>query len=326
VHAVVIREFGPPDVLHLETWPDPADKSGWVTVRLQASALNWHDVLVRRGQYGSVLPHVPGADGAGVRIDTGEDVVLLPSLFWGSREAAPGRDFEILGDHRPGTYAELVSVPEECVFARPKGFDLHQAAAFSLVGVTTFRALFVRGRLSAGESVLVLGASGGVATAAVTLASAIGAQVVVTSASATKIDSACARGATGGVDHSADGWVEEARATTPEGEGFDLVLDPVGRWEESVRCLRPGGRLVVLGASAATQATLEVRPYYFGQFELIGTTMGSPRDMAGLLSLLETHPVEPPVIDRTYPLDQAAEAHRRLESGDGVGKVVLLHD
>lgn len=294
-------------------------------MRLEASALNWHDVLVRRGQYASPLPHVPGADGAGVRLDTGEPVVILPSLFWGEREAAPSPDFEILGDHRPGTYAELVSVPFECAVPRPPGLDLAQAAAFSLVGLTTFRALFSRGRLVAGESLLVLGASGGVATTAVGLGSAAGAHVVVTSTSPAKLAAARELGATDGVDHGADDWVQAAREASPGGLGYDLVLDSVGRWSESVRCLRPGGRLVVLGASAATEATLDVRPFYFGQLEIIGTTLGSPRDMADLLSFLTSHPVRPPVIDRTYPLDQAAEAHRHLESGAGFGKIVLLH-
>jgi NADPH:quinone reductase-like Zn-dependent oxidoreductase len=320
-----MHEYGDPAVLALDEVPDPGPRPGWVTVRLEASALNWHDVLVRRGQYGSPLPHVPGGDGAGVRLDTGEPVVVLPSLFWGGRDAAPGPDFEILGDQVPGTYAELVSVPAECVVPRPPGLDLVEAAAFSLVGVTTFRALFTRGRLAPGESLLVLGASGGVATTAVSFGAAAGARVVVTSASPDKIAAARTLGAADGVDHSAEDWVERARAASPAGEGFDVVLDSVGRWAKSLRCLRPGGRLVVLGASVATEATLAVRPYFFAQYELIGTTMGSPRDMADLLAFTAEHRVAPPLIDRTYPLDQAAEAHRRLESGAGVGKIVLLH-
>jgi NADPH:quinone reductase-like Zn-dependent oxidoreductase len=305
MQAVVLREFGGPSVLRFGSHPDPMAPPGWVVVRLAASALNWHDVLVRRGQYGSPLPHVPGADGAGTRVDTGEPVIVLPSLFWGERAAAPGPEFEILGDHRPGTYAELVAVPAECVLPRPSGLDLAQAASLSLTGVTTYRALFSRGRLSRDEWVLVLGASGGVATMAVSLAAAAGARVVVTSASPSKIDA--------------------ARELTPGGRGFDLVLDSVGRWAESVRCLRPGGRCVVLGASAASQARLDVRTFYFGQYELIGTTLGSPSDMAALLGFLAEHQVPPPMIDRTFGLPEAAAAHERLESGAGFGKLVLLH-
>ena len=320
-----MHHYGGPDVLGLETRPDPVPRPGWVTVRLGASALNWHDVLVRRGQYSSPLPHVLGADGAGTRVDTGEDVVVLPSLCWGSRQEAPAPDWEILGDQRPGTYAELVSVPSECAVPRPRGLGLAEAAALTLVGLTTYRALFTRGRLRAGESLLVLGASGGVATAAVSYATAVGADVVVTSSSVDKVARAVELGALAGVDHTVDDWVQQARRASPRSEGFDLVLDPVGRWQEAVACLRPGGRCVVLGASAATEATLAVRPFFFGQYDLLGTTMGSPQDMARLLAFLDAHDVRPPVVDRTYDLADAALAHGQLERGDRFGKIVLLH-
>jgi zinc-binding alcohol dehydrogenase/oxidoreductase len=324
MQAAVMRKYGEPSVLQEETVPDPAAGTGRVLVRLDAAALNWHDVLVRRGQYGSPLPHVPGADGAGRRADTGERVVIFPSLSWGSRQAAPGAGWEILGDHRWGTYAELVSVPVDCILPRPKGLDVCQAAALPLTGLTVYRALFVRGRLAQGESVLVLGASGGVATTAVSLAAAAGAQVIVTSQSPAKIEAARELGAAGGVDHGQDGWTGEARKMATGGAGFDLVLDSVGRWAESIGCLRPGGRCVVLGASAADRALLDVRPFYFGQYELIGTAMGSPADMAGLLSFLTSHTVPPPVIDRSFPLGEVAAAHERLESGEGFGKIILL--
>lgn len=324
MRAVVMDAFGGPDVLVAGEAPDPVERPGWVTVRLQASSLNWHDVLVRQGTYGSPLPHVIGSDGTGVRVDTGEAVIILPSLFWGDREAAPSEQWEILGDHRPGTYAELVSVPQECVFPRPAGLGLEEAAALSLAGVTTFRALFTRGRLSAGESLLVLGASGGVATMAVQLAVAAGASVVVTSTSERKIAAATGLGAASGVDHGTADWVEAARRASPDGKGFDVVLDSVGRWRESVATLRPGGRCVVMGASVAAEARLEIRPYYFGQYDLLGSTMGSPHDMAGLLSFMRTHEVAPPVIDQIFSLENASDAHRRLESGEAFGKVVLL--
>jgi NADPH:quinone reductase-like Zn-dependent oxidoreductase len=188
------------------------------------------------------------------------------------------------------------------------------------VGVTTYRALFTRGRLRAGERLLVLGAGGGVATTAVSLAAAVGATVYVTSSTDEKIAASRALGAAGGVRYDDPQWPEQARALTG---GFDLVLDSVGSWAESIRALRPGGRLVVLGASRADRAHLDVRPYYFGQYDLLGTTLGSPRDLAGLLQLIDSHDVAPPVIDRVYPLDRAAEAHAHLESGTGFGKTVL---
>jgi zinc-binding alcohol dehydrogenase/oxidoreductase len=326
MHAVVMHEFGAADVLRPDEFPDPSPRPRWVTVALRASALNWHDVLVRQGRYGSPLPHIIGADGAGIRTDTGEDVIVLPSLNWGGRDDAPDGQWEILGDHAPGTYAELVSVPADCVAPKPAGFSWAEAAALPLVGVTTYRALFVRGRLRAGESMLVVGAGGGVATMAIALAVAAGSAITVTSSSAETIERAVSAGARGGVLHSETGWPEHARTMSPNGAGFDLVLDPVGRWSESVRALRPGGRLVVLGANAAQTAAMDVRSFYFGQFDLLGTTMGSSRDFAGLLNMIDRCSVPAPVIDREFALDQAADAHEYLERGRTFGKCVLTHD
>jgi zinc-binding alcohol dehydrogenase/oxidoreductase len=326
MHASVIHEFGTAEVLRPGDFPNPAKRQGWVTVALRASALNWHDVLVRQGRYRSPLPHIIGADGAGVRTDTREQVVVLPSLNWGGSDEAPSRRWEILGDHSPGTYAELVSVPADCLAAKPAGFSWAEAAALPLVGVTTYRALFVRGRLRAGESMLVVGAGGGIATMAISLAVAAGAAITVTSSSSDTIERAVSAGARGGVLHSETEWPEHARAMSPNKAGFDLVLDPVGRWSESVRALRPGGRLVVLGANAAETAPMDIRSFYFGQFDLLGTTMGSSRDFAGLLNMIDRCSVRPPVIDREFPLDRAAEAHQHLERGRTFGKCVLTHD
>jgi zinc-binding alcohol dehydrogenase/oxidoreductase len=326
MHAVVLSEFGPAANLRLGEYPDPAEAPGWVTVRLRASALNWHDVLVRQGRYGSPLPHVLGADGAGVLEGSGDEVILLPSLWWGEDERAPAPGWEILGDYRPGTYAERVRVPVDCVASRPVGFSWAEAAALPLAGVTAFRALFTRGGISAGESILVLGAGGGVATSAVALAAAAGASVIVTSSSAAKIEQARSLGAHDGVRYDHPDWPIGARELSPGGRGFDVVLDSVGDWSKSILALRPGGRLLVLGATRATTATLDVRSLYFGQYDIRGTTMGSLRDFADLLAFVRARRVPPPVIDRTFPLDKAAAAHEHLESGQAFGKVVLIHD
>lgn len=325
VDAVVMQEFGGPEVLRWGSVPTPAARDGWVSVELRASALNWHDVLVRQGRYGSPLPHVPGADGAGVRTDTGEDVIVVPSLWWGDNEFAPSEKWEILGDHRHGTYAEVVSVPAECVVPKPRGLDWAQAAALPLVGLTTFRALFSRGRLRAGESVLILGAGGGVATMAVTLAAAVDASVVVTSSTEEKIRQSVELGAQGGVLYTDPAWPQAARALSPGGRGYDLIIDSVGTWSDSIKALRPGGRLVVFGASRSEHAELDVRGFYFGQYELIGTTMGSPRDFSGLVSLLDERAVAPVPVGKVFPLSDAAHAHVFLEQGSGFGKVVLSH-
>lgn len=322
MHAAVLREFGPPSVLRFEELPDPEPGPGEVVVELRAAALNRRDTFVRKGTYTFPLPLVPGSDGAGVRRDTGEEVVILPSLRWGDRDEAPGPDFEILGGPANGTYAEFVKVPAANVFPKPRRLSWEEAAAFALAGLTAYRALFTRACVSAGETVLVLGAGSGVSTFAVSLAHQAGARVLVTSSSAAKIDRAKELGAEAGVDYTAGDWAEEVRALTG-GDGVDVVVDSVGvTWPDSLRCLRKGGRCVVFGATAGTKVELEVRPVYFGQLSLLGTTMGNAKEFAGLLGALEGGSWKP-VIDSVRPLAEAAAAHERLESGAHFGKLVL---
>jgi NADPH:quinone reductase-like Zn-dependent oxidoreductase len=156
------------------------------------------------------------------------------------------------------------------------------------------------------------------------LATALGAQAFVTASSEEKLAAARNSGAAGGVLHSGDSWPIQAKALSPNGNGFDVILDPVGLWDRSVEALRPGGRLVVLGANVAEQVTMDVRRFFFGQYSLLGTTMGGPDDFRGLLNLVGTGAVAPPTIAGTYSLDDAAEAHRRLEAGGAFGKIVLV--
>ena len=326
MHAAVLSAFGGPESFALEQIPDPPARAGHRLIRLKAAALNWHDVLVRQGRYGSQLPHVAGADGAGIDVETGAEVVILPSLWWGNNESAPSANWQILGDHTQGTYAELISVPTEVVFARPAGLSWYETAAMPLVGVTAFRALISRARLRPGESLLVTGAGGGVAPMAVSIASALGARPFVTSGSDDKIARAVAGGAIDGVSYRSPSWPTDAKALSPGGAGFDVILDTVGSWPESLKALKPGGRLVVLGASAAEIAPVDVRSFYFGQYSILGTTMGSPADFWGLLDLMATTTLAPPRIDREFPLAEVAAAHTYLEDGGAFGKIVLTID
>jgi zinc-binding alcohol dehydrogenase/oxidoreductase len=319
--AAVLRGFGGASALSVGEWPDPVPPPGWVVVELRAAALNWHDVIVRRGDYPAELPRILGADGAGVRRDTGEDVVILPSLAWGEDERCPGPSFSILGDVAGGTYAELVAVPEENLFPRPRGFSWAEAAALPLAGLTAFRALFTRGGLRAGETVVVLGAGSGVSTMAVGLAAMAGARVFVTSSSRSKLSRAAELGATGGVLYTDDDWPAQLRELAG---AADLVIDSIGAtWPQSLSLLSGGGRLVNFGATGGDQATVSVRPFYFGQHTILGTTMGSPRDFAGLLALLSEHPAWRPSVEAVIPLSDVAAAHERLERREHFGKVVL---
>ncbi|MDQ3875852.1 MAG: zinc-binding dehydrogenase [Actinomycetota bacterium] len=307
--------------LRFEQVADPSPRAGEVVVESRAAGLNRRDLLVRRGVYEFPLPIVPGSDGAGVRRDSGEEVVIFPALGWGEREDAPGDGFRILGGPDPGTYAELVAVPAENVFPKPPRLSWEEAASFPLAAVTAFRALFPRAALQPGETLLVLGAGSGVSTFAVSLARQAGARVLVTSSSPEKIERAAELGAEGGALYTEDDWAEQIRMLS--GGGCDVVLDSVGStWPASLRCLRKGGRLVALGATGGASVELDVRAFYFGHFTMLGTMMGSPRDFAELLASIGRGGWSP-VIDSVYPLADAARAHERLESGEHFGKIVL---
>jgi zinc-binding alcohol dehydrogenase/oxidoreductase len=315
VHALVAEE---PGRLELAELPDPKPRLAEVVVELRAAALNRRDLGIVSGRYGSEFPVVPGSDGAGVRRDTGEEVVIYPSLEWGSREEHPGPRFRILD----GTHAELVAVPAENLYPKPRRLSWAEAAAFPLAGLTAYRALFTRARLRAGETVLVLGAGSGVSTFAVQLAVQAGARVLVTSSSEAKLDAALDLGAQGGVLYTEDGWVDEVRAFTGD-TGVDVVVDSVGStWPDSLRALRGGGRLVVFGATGGAEVALDARSFYFGQYSLLGTSMGSPSDFEALLRLLEAGDWSP-VVDSVRPLAEAPAAYERLKHGAQTGKLVL---
>jgi NADPH:quinone reductase-like Zn-dependent oxidoreductase len=326
MRAAVVTEYGPPSVLVEDGgYPDPRARRGEVVVELRAAALNRRDTYLRGGAnpaYRFPLPLVLGSDGAGLRRDTGEEVVVYPLLRWGGRDEAPAPGYEILGGPTDGTYAELVAVPEENVYPKPSRLSWHEAAALPLAGLTAYRALFTRAGVRAGETVLVLGAGSGVSTVAVSLAHQAGARVLVTSSSAEKIERARELGAEAGVDYTAGDWAEEVRGLMG-GEGVDVVVDSVGATlPDSIRCLRPGGRVVSFGATAGAGAGLDVRSFYFGQFSLLGTTMGSARDFEGLLRMVADGDWAP-VVDSVRPLAEAAAAHERLEAGEHFGKLVL---
>jgi NADPH:quinone reductase-like Zn-dependent oxidoreductase len=331
MNAVVLRETGAPDVLRLDSAPDPEAGPGEVVVALRAAALNRRDVFLHKGIAPSPLPVIPGSDGAGVvrslgpgtsGVAEGDEVVILPSLGWGGGEAAPEPGFRILGGPDDGTYAELIAIPAANVFPRPSRLSWEESAALPLAGLTAYRALVSRAGVRPGETVLVIGIGGGVATTALHIARSAGCRVIVTSSSQEKLDRARELGASGGVDYTADDWPAAVRELSG-GPGVDVVVDSVGStWADSIACLRPGGRVVAFGGTGGGKVELAVRPVTLGQVSLLGTTMGSPRDFAGLLATVG-HGSWAPVIDSVRPLAEAAAAHAREEAGDHFGKLVL---
>jgi zinc-binding alcohol dehydrogenase/oxidoreductase len=316
MRAVRVHEGGE---LRFEEAPDPVAGPGEVVVELRTAAVNRRDLLVRNPPgpaYEFDLPLIPGSDGAGVRRDTGEEVVIYPGIGWGPREDAAGPDWRILGGPDDGTYAELVKVPAENVFAKPARMSWEEAAAFPLAALTAYRALFEIGGLTADESVLILGAGSGVSTMAVSLAAQAGCRVLVTSSSQDKIDRAKELGAEGGVLYTEEGWAEAAGPV-------DVVLDSVGStWQESQKALRRGGRLVVMGGTGGPEVTLDVRALYLNWKSIRGSTMGSARDFTGLMRMVESGGWSP-VIDSVRPLAEAEAAHDRIKAGEHFGKLVL---
>ena len=328
--AILVREFGGPESLAVEHRGELVPGPGEVVIDLRAAALNRRDLRVVAGGWpGVTVPIVPGSDGAGVvravgggvsGVAEGDEVVVLPSLDWGDDPRVLGPSFRILGGPDDGTFAEQVRVPAANVFPKPSRLPFAHAAALPLAGLTVWRALFTRGGLQSGQSVLVLGAGAGTTTFAVQIARAAGARVFVTSSSPSKITRSLELGAEAGFDYTEEGW--EQAVVERSGGGVDLVLDSAGTWQSSVACVRAGGRVVVFGGTAATSAELDVRGFYFKQIDVVGTMMGSPVDFRALLRAcaLQTWT---PIVDSERPLAEVGDAFRRQAASEQFGKLVL---
>lgn len=330
--AIWVEQAGGAEVLQYVDRPDPEPGPGEVRVRLKTAALNRRDTSQRKNA-ASPFPYIPGSDGAGIvdvlgagvtDLAAGAEVVIFPSLRWFGGEDAPPPDFEILGGTTPGTYAESIVVPRENIYPKPAGLSWEEAAAIPLAGLTAWRALFTRGGLRAGETVVVTGIGGGVATFGLAFAQLAGATVYATSGDESKLKRATELGAAGVVNYRAHpNWPEQIREWTG-GRGADLILDSAGGevWGECVRALRPGGRLVGLGMTTGETSPLPTRRVVIGQLSVLGTTMGNAREFAELLRVYDNGRLRP-VIDRIFPLARAADAHRRMEEQDQFGKIVL---
>jgi NADPH:quinone reductase-like Zn-dependent oxidoreductase len=328
--ALVLESAGSPMpvVKVVETGPPGP---GEALVRVKAAALNHRDVWIAKGLYADIrLPAVVGSDGAGVveqvgpGVDAawvGRSVIVNPSLHWGGSEAAPAPGWRILGMPDAGTFAELVRVPAENLAPVPAHLSLEEAAALPLAGLTAYRAMFSRGGLKAGETVLLTGAGGGVAQFLFRFALATGAKVFVTSGSPEKLRRAREAGAAGGADYRQEGW---EKALAAESGGFDLIVDSAGGpgFGKLVDLAKPGSRLVFFGATAGNPPEMPQRKVYWKQINLLGSTMGSPSDFAGMLRLVEEKGLRP-TLDRSYPFERGAEAFRRMDAGEQYGKIIL---
>jgi len=315
----------------MEQRPDPHPGPGEAVVRLRAAALNHRDVWIRKGQYAGIkLPIILGSDGAGQVVEVGSgvdrswvgrDVVIDPSLNWGTDERAQGSAFHILGLPADGTYAEMVLVPAANLHPKPAHLSWEEAAAVPLASVTAYRALVTRAQVQSGETVLITGIGGGVAATALVIAARLGAKVWVTSGHDAKLKAARTHGAEGGVDHRKDDWTKTLVAEI--GYRPDVVIDSAGgdTFNKALDVLKPGGRLVTYGSTLGAADRVEIRRIFWKQLNVLGCTMGPPSDFAAMLKLYEGG--LRPVIDKVFPLEQASDAHIRMEAGDQFGKIVL---
>ena len=283
-----------------------------MTVDVRASSLNHHEIWSLRGVGlpADRLPMILGCDAAGVTAD-GREVVVYPVID----DRADPRGYSLLSERHPGTLAERVAVPRENVIPKPAGVSFHDAACLPTAWLTAYHMLTTRGRVEEGESVLVQGAGGGVATAAVVLAVSFGKRVYATSRDAGKRDRIAALGAT----------AVEPGARLPE--RVDVVIESVGAptFEHSLKCAAPGGRIVVCGTTGGHLASVDLRRVFAMQLDILGSSMGTAEELARLLAFCAERGVRP-VVDSTYGFSAVADAFARLHSGDVFGKVAIDHN
>jgi NADPH:quinone reductase-like Zn-dependent oxidoreductase len=322
VKAIRIHEDGGPEVLHYEDAPDPEPQADEVLIRLHAASLNHLDVWVRKGLPSVPKPRILGADGAGVveaagnGFDAGRRVVINPAVIENGR-------MHVVGEAMDGTHAELIAIPARNVYGIPDDLSFGDAAAFPLVFETAYRMLVRKARLQEGETVFVWGIGGGVATAALAIAKALGARVIVTSSSPEKLARARELGADEAIDHAG----EDVRARMKEltaGKGADVVVETVGdaTWKTSLEVAAQGGRIVVCGATTGPNPPAGLHRIWWKELQILGSTMGSAEDFEACLELVTSGRVRP-VIDEVVPLAEARAAHERLEAGEQLGKIVF---
>jgi NADPH:quinone reductase-like Zn-dependent oxidoreductase len=342
MRAVGLRRHGDPSVLELADLPDPTPGAGEALVEVRACALNRLDIWVRGGLPGVrlPLPHVLGSDIAGVvtaagpGVDPawiGRPVVVSPGVSCGRCEQClAGWDnlcprYGILGEQLPGGYCERIAVPQANLLPKPEALDFVAAAAVPLTFLTAWQMLVVRAAIRPGQVVLLHAAGSGVGVAGLQIARLHGARVIALAGSEAKLERARELGAEATILSSDPEWEKKVRALPQVGKrGVDVVFEHTGAatWEPSLRLCRRGGVVVTCGATSGFAATTDLRQVFFRQLQILGSTMGSKALLFPILDHVARGALRP-VVDRTFPLAEAAEAHRYLDRREQFGKVVL---
>jgi NADPH:quinone reductase-like Zn-dependent oxidoreductase len=336
--AVVIHQFGGPEVLQYEDIPDPQPRKDQVLIRVKACAMNHLDLWVRKGLPHVKLPHIPGSDIAGEIVEVGEyvtgfqagqRVLLAPMHFCNHCEQCVAgrqnmcREFTVLGNAVDGGNCELIAIPAVNVIPIPDSLGFNEAASVPLVFLTAFHMLTGRASIRPGQTVMVLGANSGVGIAAIQIAKLYNATVIATAGDEHKMQKARDLGADFVINHYQQKISEEVRRITNKA-GVDIVLEHVGQatWNESMKCLKPGGTLVTCGATTGSEVGIELRFLFSRQMSLLGSYMGTMGELYEVLKHVFGGRLKP-VVDRTFPLKDVRAAHEYMEDSRMFGKVVL---
>lgn len=298
-----------------------------VIVKIKIAGLNHRDLFIPNRHNENDPPLVLGSDGAGVidavganvtNVKAGDEVIVNPSLGWEKNSAVPPEGFEITGFPFNGTFAEYITLPAENAVLKPEHLNWEEAGVLALSAMTAYRALFTRGQLTEGQTVLIPGATGGAGTFLMQFAKAAGATVYVTSRSAEKRAAALKLGADKALDSEID-WNEQL-----DGEKADLVIESVGAatFNKSVDQLKRGGTLVAFGASAGDSVDFNLRKFFYGQFNLLGSTMASSEELHDMINFIEKHEIKP-VMDKTFEMKDYKEAFDHLDKAGMMGKIAF---
>ncbi len=339
--AIRIHEHGGYEVLKVEDVMMPAIEANEVLINVAAAALNHLDLWVRQGIPGVSLPQIMGSEASGIIVEVGEvahdryhfekgdEVFTVPIRTCGhcfhclSGEENLCDEFAIPGENEEGVQAEYIAVPADFVFKKPKNLNWEETAAFPLAGMTAYHMLSTKAQVRPEHRVLIYGASSGVGSSAIQIAKAFGASVITTAGSAEKAELALKLGADHVIRYDQQS-VGQAVKDWTAGQGVDIVIEHTGEstWADTLRAVRRGGKIVTCGATTGPHVKIDLRALFIKQQQIIGSTMGTRRDLIDLIALIERNKFKP-IISKVFPFEQVAEAHRFLQEGKAFGKVVL---
>jgi NADPH:quinone reductase-like Zn-dependent oxidoreductase len=340
--AVAIRAHGDVDKVEVLDLPKPEPKVGEALLRIRAAALNRLDLFTINGIKGLNLnlPHVPGGDASGIVEKFGPntdhtgfqvaDRVTFNPGVWCTQcemcrlgEESLCSNYGIIGEHLPGAMAEYATVPVRNLIKIPDSMNFETAAAAPLVFQTAWRQLITRARIRLGETVVILGAGSGVSTAAIQIAARAGCRVIATSSTPEKLAKAKELGATDLINYKTENWSKRVYELTGK-RGADVVLDSVGEatLNDSVRSLRKGGRLVIIGGTTGQDVNLNLRYVYWKQVDILGSTMASNREFQDVMRLVFAGQLKP-IVGNTMPHTQARQGFELMKKGENFGKIVL---